>query len=184
MVDINSESLSKSICLLSQVRLPVPSWHLTKGGAKGHGNADETLLRLVVILQEEVQYKGTLASENKPSGIKGGAGVAALTLQSPWQCLSKESPFWSIGPWSILRPDPISSNKPLPRDPQVPFALFGSLILPSRHLWMKGNHRKGSIQKVRLQKHLPYLWNSPSKLVLGGSQHKQWTFHVSTVDKV
>lgn len=114
MVDINSESLSKSICLLSQVRLPVPSWHLTKGGAKGHGNADETLLRLVVILQEEVQYKGTLASENKPSGIKGGAGVAALTLQSPWQCLSKESPFWSIGPWSILRPDPISSNKPLP----------------------------------------------------------------------
>lgn len=35
---------------------------------------------------EEVQYKGTLSSENMSSGIKGGAGVAALTLQSP--CLA------------------------------------------------------------------------------------------------
>lgn len=41
---------------------------------------------MIVILQEEVQYKGTLFSENVSSGIKGGAGVAALTLQSP--CLA------------------------------------------------------------------------------------------------
>lgn len=61
----------------------LPDISLTIELNKAHESVDEALLWLIVLLQEEVQYKGTVSSESMSSGIKGGAGVAALTLQSP-----------------------------------------------------------------------------------------------------
>lgn len=141
MVDISSEC----VCLVSpRLGLELPLWHLTRCRAKGHDNRNKALLRLYW-------------------GIKGGAGVAALTLWSPWQCLSWETPFPSIRPCNIKgltlpsghqtnsypvtdNPNPNPGQKTNPQKPLLSLAYF--TFSPSTSLGLRRNCRKGTRRKA------------------------------------